>query len=252
MNREFSLEQKTALVTGSTRGIGKAIALALARAGARVVLHGTADGDRAERAVSEVRALGGDAWFVPGDLSAPGGGRAVALRALELAPIDILVLNASVQFRAAWPKICSADALLQMQANFHAPLEMIGELARGMLERKWGRILAIGSVQEARPHPDMAVYAASKAAQTSLMKNFARQFAPSGVTCNTLAPGVIETDRNADALADDTYAKQVRDAIPSGFFGTPDDCAGAALLLCSDASRYITGQTLFVDGGLGL
>jgi NAD(P)-dependent dehydrogenase (short-subunit alcohol dehydrogenase family) len=112
--------------------------------------------------------------------------------------------------------------------------------------------LAIGSVQESKPHPQMPVYAASKAALTNLMRNFALQFASAGVTCNTLSPGVICTDRNEEALSDGNYAEKVRQAIPAGFFGDPEDCAGAALLLCSDASRYITGQTLFVDGGLGL
>ena len=248
----LALEHKTALVTGSTRGIGKAIAMSLARVGARVVLHASAENERAHRALEEARAFGGDAWFVPGDLSSPGGGRDVAGRALQCAPVDILVLIASMQCRAPWQKIAGQEALLQMQTNFHASLEMIQELAPGMLGRKWGRILAIGSVQEAKPHPQMAVYAASKVAQTNLMKNLALQFASSGVTCNTLSPGVIRTDRNEEALADDSYAEKVRAAIPAGFFGDPDDCAGGALLLCSESSRYITGQTLFVDGGLGL
>lgn len=248
----LSLNKKTALVTGSTRGIGKAIAMQLARAGAQVVIHASAESDRAQRALGEVRALGADAWFVAGDLSVPGGGRAVAAAALQYAPVDILVLNASMQCRAEWQEISTEEASLQMQTNFHASLEMIQEIAPGMLAQQWGRILAIGSVQEAKPHPQMAVYAASKAAQTSLMKNFALQFAAHGVTCNTLSPGVIRTDRNEEALADVGYSEKIRAAIPAGFFGTPDDCAGAALLLCSDASRYITGQTLFVDGGLGL
>ena len=248
----FSTSQKTALVTGSTRGIGKAIAMALARAGAQVVFHASAENERAHRATEEARASGGDAWFVAGDLSMPGGGRDVARRALQCAPVDILVLNASMQCRAPWQEITGQDALLQMQTNFHASLEMIQELAPGMLVRKWGRILAVGSVQETKPHPQMAAYAASKVAQTSLIQNLALQFAPDGVTCNTLSPGVIRTDRNEEALADESYADKVRAAIPAGFFGDPDDCTGAALLLCSESSRYITGQTLFVDGGLGL
>jgi len=248
----FSLVQKTALVTGSTRGIGKAIAIALARSGARVVLHASAESDRAQRALAEVRAAGTESWFVAGDLSVPGGGRAVAMDAARSSPVDILVLNASMQCRAEWQEISAEEASLQMQTNFLASLEMIQVIAPGMLSRQWGRILAIGSVQEAKPHPQMAVYAASKAAQTNLMKNFALQFAPHGVTCNTLSPGVIHTDRNEEALADAGYSEKIRAAIPSGFFGTPEDCAGAALLLCSESSRYITGQTLFVDGGLGL
>ena len=98
----------------------------------------------------------------------------------------------------------------------------------------------------------MVVYAASKAAQTHMMLNLARQLAPDGVTLNNLAPGVICTDRNVEALADGAYAEKVRSAIPAGIFGQPSDCAGAALLLCSEAGRYITGQNLFVDGGMSL
>ena len=98
----------------------------------------------------------------------------------------------------------------------------------------------------------MPIYAGLKAAQTSMMRNLARQLAPHGVTCNTLAPGVIETDRNAGVLADEAYRDMVRAKIPSGVFGTPEDCTGAALLLCSDAGRYITGVHLLVDGGMHL
>ncbi len=249
---EASLKQKTALVTGSTRGIGKAIAIALAKAGAQIVLHASSENDRSHCALQEVRAFAEHAWFVPGDLSLPGGGRAVAMAAGKCAAVDILVLNASMQCRADWRETPGNEELLQMQTNFHSSLEMIREIAPGMLARRWGRILAIGSVQESKPHPQMPVYAASKAALTNLMRNFALQFASGGVTCNTLSPGVICTDRNEEALSDGSYAEKVRKAIPAGFFGDPEDCAGAALLLCSDASRYITGQTLFVDGGLGL
>ena len=129
---------------------------------------------------------------------------------------------------------------------------MIQVLAPPMQERGWGRILSIGSVQEVTPHPNMVVYAASKAAQTSMMLNLARQLASDGITLNNLAPGVIRTDRNVEALADGTYAEKVRASIPAGIFGQPSDCAGAALLLCSEAGRYITGQNLFVDGGMSL
>jgi NAD(P)-dependent dehydrogenase (short-subunit alcohol dehydrogenase family) len=129
---------------------------------------------------------------------------------------------------------------------------MIQVLAPPMQAEKWGRILSIGSVQEAKPHPDMLVYAASKAAQTNMIQNLSRMLAPDGITANNLAPGVITTDRNVDALSDSAYAEKVRSWIPAGILGSPDDCAGAALLLCSEAGRYITGQNLFVDGGMGL
>ncbi len=121
-----------------------------------------------------------------------------------------------------------------------------------MCERRWGRILAIGSVQQIRPHPEMAVYAATKSAQDNLIRNLARQLASHGVAVNSLAPGVINTDRNREALADHHYATQLVDHIPVGRIGEPTDCVGAALLMCSPAGEYITGQTIVVDGGMTL
>lgn len=113
-------------------------------------------------------------------------------------------------------------------------------------------MLMIGSVQQSVPHPEMALYAASKAALENLTHNLAKQLAPSGITVNTLAPGVIDTDRNKQALGDNNYLQQVLAKIPARRVGQPEDCVGAALLLCSDAGAYITGQNLFVDGGMSL
>ncbi len=121
-----------------------------------------------------------------------------------------------------------------------------------MKAQHWGRIVAIGSVQEAKPHPDMLVYSASKSAQTAMIRSLAVQLAADGITLNDVAPGVIYTDRNVDALADPAYAKIVTDSIPMGYYGQPQDCAGIVRLLCSDAGRYITGQRIFVDGGKSL
>ena len=121
-----------------------------------------------------------------------------------------------------------------------------------MKKKGWGRIVTIGSVQEAKPHPDMLVYSASKAAQTNMMKSLSLQLAKDGITVNNVAPGVIYTDRNVEALSDTEYAKKVTDSIPVGFYGEPHDCAGIVSLLCSEEGRYITGQNIFVDGGKGL
>jgi NAD(P)-dependent dehydrogenase (short-subunit alcohol dehydrogenase family) len=118
--------------------------------------------------------------------------------------------------------------------------------------RGWGRLLSIGSVQERRPHPEMLPYSSLKHAQTGLVLGLAKPLGPFGITANNLAPGVILTDRNSEALGNPDYAEQVQRAIPAKRFGQPSDCAGAALLLCSEAGAYITGQSLYVDGGLGL
>ncbi|MFA7344208.1 MAG: SDR family oxidoreductase [Terrimicrobiaceae bacterium] len=245
----FSLQGKTAFVTGSSRGIGRSIAIALAEAGASVVVHGVRREAAAEETIQKVAATGAMARWVEGDLAAEGG-RGLGERVLEACGgVDILVLNASIQKKAVWSGITAEDSERQFRANFQASLELIQVLAPSMQRKKWGRILAIGSVQQARPHPEMLAYAASKAAQMSMVLNLARQLAPDGITVNNLAPGVILTDRNAEALADPGYSEKVLRSIPAGFFGEPEDCAGPALLLCSEAGRYITGQNLYVDGG---
>jgi len=129
---------------------------------------------------------------------------------------------------------------------------LIQAVADHMKEQKWGRIITVGSVQEAKPHPDMLVYAASKAAQTNMAHSLALQLAPFNITVNNVAPGVIYTDRNKEALADKEYAAKVSASIPIGYYGMPDDLAGIVSLLCSEDGRYITGQSIYVDGGKGI
>jgi NAD(P)-dependent dehydrogenase (short-subunit alcohol dehydrogenase family) len=121
-----------------------------------------------------------------------------------------------------------------------------------MKAQKWGRLIVVGSVNERRPHPDMCVYAATKSAQENLVRGVARQVAPEGITVNNLCPGVFNTDRNRECLADPVYGPRVTAAIPMHDYAVPEDAAGAALLLASDAGRYITGATIVVDGGLSL
>ncbi len=249
----FSLKGRKALVTGSSRGIGREILLCLARAGADVVAHGVSGGDLLKSAANEARSLGVDVESLVGDLSVEGGGKRLAQALLAgPGPVDILVLNASMQIRTAWEKITPEEFGSQMRANVQASLELIQALVPSMREKKWGRILTIGSVQQVRPHPDMLVYSASKAAQMNMVLSLSKQLAADGITVNNLAPGVILTDRNMEALSDPTYADKVKEAVPAGYFGESRDCAGAALLLCSEEGRYITGQNLCVDGGLGL
>jgi NAD(P)-dependent dehydrogenase (short-subunit alcohol dehydrogenase family) len=121
-----------------------------------------------------------------------------------------------------------------------------------MKKQNWGRIVTIGSVQQAKPHKDMLVYAASKAAQNNMVMNLAKQLAEFNITVNNVAPGVIETPRNEEALADEEYAKKVLEGIPCGSAGEAKDCAGMVLLLCSDEGKYITGENIFIDGGMKL
>ncbi len=248
LNR-FDLTGKTALVTGASRGIGRAIALGLAECGAAVAVHYV--GNRA--AADEVAARCTRSCVVQGDLADPATPRHVVDEVRrQLGEIDIAVLNASVQYRRPWTDDDESAVDEQIEVNFKSVLRMIRLVAPQMAARGWGRVVTIGSVQQYRPHPQMLTYAATKSALENLCRNLARQLAGSGVTVNNISPGVVVTDRNSDALNDAAYAAKVRAMIPAGEFGSADDCVGAVLLLCGQAGRYITGIDLPVDGGLRL
>ena len=231
LKEKFDLTGKVAIVTGSTRGIGKAIGDALEEYGARVIRHNTKVCDLADPAAI-------DAWF----------------DALEIegSMPDILVANASIQAKVPWTEFPMDEARKEMQVNFLATLRMFQRCYPKMMAQKWGRLIVVGSVNERRPHPEMCVYAATKSAQENLVRGIARQVAAEGVTVNNLCPGVFYTDRNRECLADPVYGPKVKAAIPMHDYAMPADAAGAALLLASDAGRYITGATIMVDGALSI
>lgn len=240
---------KTALVTGASRGIGKAIAIRLAQDGYRVIVHCAGNLAKANEVVEKIKSDGGQAQVVQCDLRAPE--KAKELMA-QTGPVDVLVLNASVQYKTPWQEISLDACYEQLNCNLVSSMVLMQQYAAHMKEQKWGRIVTIGSVQEAKPHPDMLVYSASKAAQTNMVQSLAVQLAPYGITVNNVAPGVIATDRNAEALADPVYAQKVADLIPMKYYGEPEDLAGTVSLLCSNDGRYITGQSIYVDGGKSL
>lgn len=237
---------KTALVTGSSRGIGRALAIRLAKDGYKVIVHGAGNIAKAEETKKIIEENGGVAEVVMANLCDLEQTKAIFEKT---GPIDVLVLNASLQYRTPWQEISLEAAYEQLNCNFVSSMLLIQAVAPHMKEQGWGRIVTIGSVQEAKPHPDMLVYSASKAAQTNMMVSLSLQLAEYGITVNNVAPGVFYTDRNIDALSDPDYAKKVTDSIPVKFYGQPEDCAGIVSLLCSDEGRYITGQNIFVDGG---
>ena len=144
------------------------------------------------------------------------------------------------------------EAMREIQVNFLATLRMFQRCYPQMKARKWGRLIVVGSVNERRPHPDMCVYAATKSAQENLVRGIGRQVASEGITVNNICPGVFYTDRNRECLADPVYGPKVTAAIPMHDYAMPEDAAGAAVLLASDAGRYITGATIMVDGGLSI
>ncbi len=243
---EFELRGHRALVTGSGRGIGSAIALELARGGADVVVHYSNHRDSAEKIATEIQNMGRESCVVQADLCKLAETEALLGKAGN---VDILVLNASVQIKKPWEEITLEDCEKQVNCNYLSSLLLIQQAVPYMRQQGWGRIITIGSVQEKKPHPQMLIYSSTKCAQTGLMYSLAGQLARDGITVNNVAPGVIATDRNTEALKDEAYARQVTDSIPMGFYGEKEDCAGIVRLLCSREGRYITGESIYVDGG---
>lgn len=249
----FDLSGRTALVTGSTQGIGFAIAEALARAGANIVLNGTSDAKAAEPSVDTLKEAGNGVWYCQSDLSKTGSAHALYEDAVsKTGQIDILVSNASVQSFSPFFDVTEADIDYQFTTNFKSSLILIQLACAKMVTNGWGRIVTIGSVQEENHNPHFAVYGALKAAQTHLIKGLAKAYSKNGVTFNNIAPGAFDTKRNKTFFSVPENLANMVSKIPVGRIGSPIDCGGAALLLCSNAGSYITGTNLFVDGGLRL
>lgn len=243
------LTGKTALVTGASRGIGRAIAIALAQDGANLIINYTSNDEKALEVKQEIEAAGQTCTLARVDLCQSNCAHEM-LKYVKA--VDILILNASIQYRKKFTAITPEEFDTQINCNLKSALMLIQAYAPQMQAKHWGRIITIGSVQEEKPHPDMLVYSASKAALTMMAKSLALQLASDGVTVNSIAPGVILTDRNSAALADEAYAKTVLDGIPTGQCGSPRDCAGLASFLCTEASGYITGQNIYIDGGMSI
>ena len=233
------------LVTGSTQGIGKAMAEAFVKRGDEVIVHCSSDIAKAERICKEI---GGYAAVIA-DLSKPE-----EIKALygKTGDVDCLILNASVQYKETWDNISEKNIDEQLTVNVKSTLMLIQDYCPAMKAKGFGRIVTIGSVNQYRQHPELVMYSATKCAVMSLVKNIAKQVAPFGVTVNNVAPGAIATPRNAAVYNDEEKRKAVEAVIPMGRFGTPEDCVGAVLMLCSDAGSYITGTDIIIDGGMRL
>lgn len=249
----FNLHGKTALVTGSSRGIGRAMALALAEQGARVIVHGHKRAAAAQETVEALQKMGASFNEVYADLSRTDGAAELCVQLQQQGlTVDILILNASVELRREWTDITDEEYDLQMNTNLRSPLKLMQRLIPPMQKKGWGRVITMGSVQQKKPHEAMLVYSASKAALCNMVLSLAPQLAPDGITLNNIAPGAIRTDRNAEALSDAAYNAHVESLIPVRYIGTPADIAGLAVFLASEESRYMTGQDLYIDGGKSL
>ena len=253
LGARFALRGRHAFVTGASRGIGRAIAIGLAQAGADLAIHYASDRAAAEATAADVIAAGRAAVIAQADLTVQGAGHDLGTEILAaMDSVDIVVLSAGFTWRRPFAEITAADVALEVQFGFGSAIEILQVLLPPMAERGWGRVIVIGSIQQIRQNPNAAVYAAMKSATANLAENLARQFGPSGVTINNVAPGLIDTDSTASQMNDPATLAAALEEIPLRSVGKPDDCVGAVLLLCSGAGRYITGATLFVDGGLHL
>lgn len=238
--------RRTALVTGGDAGIGRAVCEAFLADGLGVVVNGLSGASAA------AASLGGGSIGIDADIGTDENRRALIEAVGRLGGVDVLVLNAAIQHRAGWRDAAPDDLQRQVDVNFFATIALVQAFAPGMVERGWGRIVMIGSVQEVRPNPELPVYGALKAAQENFARNLARDVARSGVTCNVVSPGVIETARSRAVLADAAVRASWLERIPAGRFGAAAECAAAVRFLISDAGAYITGQTIRVDGGLSI
>ena len=249
----FDLNGKNALVTGSSQGIGKAIALGLAEFGANVMVHYNTGQKLAEQTVKELEQYKVRSGMVSANLAKQDAADIIYNACCsQLGGIDILIQNASIQIRKPWTEVNYEEYRFQTDVNIGSTLWLIQKFVSHMQKKKWGRIITIGSVQQNRPHPDMIVYSATKMAIVNMVKSLAPSLGKDGITVNNLAPGVIITQRNEKPLADEAYANKVLNTIPAGYFGESIDCVGLVVLLSSDAGRYITGTDLLVDGGMSL
>lgn len=239
----FDLSGKCALVTGATGGIGGAIAQALVVQGATVVVSGSTP-ERAEAA----REAMGAAAAVAANLSDRAAVDALAKQAEAVAPVDILVNCAGLTRDGLLLRMKDGDFDDVIEVNLTAAFRLSRALLRGMIKRRTGRIINIGSVVGATGNAGQVNYATAKAALQGLTKSIGREVAARGVTVNAIAPGFIAT-KMTDALTDDQKAA-IEKEIPAGQIGAPEDVAAAAVYLASDEARYVTGQTLHVNGGM--
>jgi len=259
MSTWFSMAGRRALITGASLSIGRSLALGFADHGAAIAIHYSAAADNAfgqpdaaKDTLVAVKARGVAACLVESDLAREGAGRETVDKAIaSLGGIDILVLCASIQSRTPFLEIKPDEIDRQLQINFRASVELLQAALPPMKERGWGRVLTIGSVNQVRPDPDLAIYAALKSAQHNLALNLARQYVPFNVMINNLSPGIVETERNRWRRQDAEEWRRIQKTAAGaiGRAAQPDEMVGAAVLLCSEAASYIAGVDLMVSGG---
>jgi 3-oxoacyl-[acyl-carrier protein] reductase len=246
----FDLSGKVALVTGASRGLGRAIALAFATQGADVAVNYRDNRPAADEVVGEIREMRRRAESIQGDTSAGRDAcEAIVKAALDaFGTVDILVNNAGITRDNLLMRMDADEWQAVLDTNLSGPFWMTRAIARPMLKARSGRIINMSSAAGRMGNPGQANYAAAKAGLIGLTKTTARELASRGITCNALAPGLIETDLTADLPS--AASEALITMTPLGYIGTVDDVAAAAVYFASDEARYVTGQVLGVDGGI--
>jgi len=237
-----SLQGKTALVTGASRGIGRAIAAELARAGAAVVIGFRSGADEAGALAQEI---GGRA--LQGDVSSPDDAKRLVE---EAGDVDILVNNAGVTRDGVLARMSDDDWRIVIETNLSSVFYTCRAVSRGMMKRRGGAIVNVSSIVGVRGNWGQTNYAASKAGIIGFTKSLAQELGSRGVRANVVAPGYIKTQLT-DAIPEEARAKML-ELTPLARLGDPEDVAGAVRFLCSDEASFITGEVLLVDGGLGM
>ncbi|HUZ02257.1 MAG TPA: SDR family oxidoreductase [Thermomicrobiaceae bacterium] len=245
------LTGKVALVTGSSSGIGKAIAIRLAHEGCDVCVNYHREEAAAQDTVQQIQGLGRKAIAVQADMGASTDVQAMVGRCeTELGGLDIMVNNAGVEIKAPFIEVTEEHWDLVVHTNLKGVFFGMQAAARYMVPRRSGRIINISSIHEDATMPGNAPYCAAKGGVRMLMRTVAVELAPYGITVNNVAPGAIMTPINRDTLSDPAKVAALEAVIPMARIGTPDDVAGVVVFLASDDAAYVTGATYFVDGGM--
>jgi len=246
----FDLSGKIAFVTGSSRGLGYVFAEGLGKAGATVVLNGVSE-DRLANAVASMREAGVTAHGYPFDIGDSEACReSVAAIEGEVGPIDILINNAGIQIRSPLEEFKDEDWERIVKVNLTSVYYVSKYVARGMIERKSGKIINIGSVQCELGRPSIAPYAATKGGVKMLTRSMATEWGKHNIQVNGIGPGYFATDMTRALIEDEAFNAWLCARTPANRWGNPEELQGAAVFLASAASSYVNGQMLYVDGGM--